>query len=186
MNFSLYILHMKIIYISLFFFKLFLIPTLLTASDEDWKIYKDEKENSIIWVSKNGEITYGDNLSIRILESDCIIGNTLTTFYSSKPIEFAEEAEGKFIRAKFGGHTIHAQVLFASEFLLGKAIWVDLGWNSLTDIKDFFKDKPRVTLKLEHGEGFNLEDYFDVLQNTWQTEGIDQALDKAVKICQDL
>ena len=72
---------MKIIYISLFFFKLFLIPTLITASDEDWKIYKDEKENSIIWVSKNGEITYGDNLSIRILEGDCIIGNTLTTFY---------------------------------------------------------------------------------------------------------
>ena len=51
------------------------------------------------------------------------------------------------------------------------------------DIKNFFKDKPKVTLKLEHGEGFNLDEYFDVKQNAWQTEGIDEVLDKAVGIC---
>ena len=176
-------LDMKFISIKLFLVTIFLMPSVLISSNKGWEIQVDEKETSKVWVSKNGEITHGDNLSIRILEGDCEIGNTVTTFYSTKPIKSSKEVEGQFIKAKFGEESIHVQVLFAPEFIVGNSIWIDLGWNSVTAIKNFFKDKPKVTLKLEHGEGFNLDEYFDVRQNAWQTEGIDEVLDKAVGIC---
>ena len=174
---------MKFISIKLFLLTIFLIPSVLISNDKGWIIQVDEKETSIIWVSKNGEITHGDNLSIRILEDDCEIGNTVTTFYSTKPIKYSKDVEGQYIKAKFGEESIHVKILFAPEFLVGNSIWIDLGWNSITAIKNFLKDKPVVTLKLEHGEGFNLDEYFDVKQNAWQTEGIDEVLEKAVRIC---
>ena len=190
---------MKFISIKLFILSIFLIPNVFLASNDellnleeilvgqhDWVLHLDEKETSIIWISKNGEITHGDSLGIRILEGDCEIGNTVTTFYSTKKIVSSKAAEGQFIKAKFGGESIHVQVMFAVEFLMGNSIWVDLGWNSVTAIKDFFKAKPKVTLQLEYGEDFNIEEYFDVKQNAWQTEGIDEALDSAVRICKGL
>ena len=86
--------------------------------------------------------------------------------------------------AKFGDQRIITQILYAVEDTVGTVIWIDLGWKKIDDFKRFFYSKPLLTLRLESGEDFVLDDYFSLRQNTWKMDGIDEALDKAFNICE--
>ena len=75
------------------------------------------------------------------------------------------------------------QILFAVDFLLGHSVWIDLNWNELKNIKDFFKDKEEISLKLLDSETVKVDDYFDISENRFSLVGLNDALDRAKNEC---
>lgn len=165
------------------------IGLLLTPSNIKGKSYNPDllyKEKLIrsVWLSKNSETANRQRLSIGLIQGKCDVANTLVTFYSSKPLSDVRRIEEKSIMAKFGDQRIITQILYAVEDTVGTVIWIDLGWKKIDDFKRFFYSKPLLTLRLESGEDFVIDDYFSLRQNTWKMDGIDEALDKAFNICE--
>ena len=63
---------------------------------------------------------------------------------------------------------------------------VDLGWNKVEDIKNYFFGKSNVSLVLKDDEKFKPSEYFDLMQNSWSLNGLENALDRARKECRRL
>ena len=46
---------------------------------------------------------------------------------------------------------------------MGHSVWINLSWNELKNIKDFFKQEKEVSLKLLDSETIIVDNYFDGL-----------------------
>tara|TARA_Y100000310_G_C20360160_1_gene658594 strand:+ start:59 stop:640 length:582 start_codon:yes stop_codon:yes gene_type:complete len=146
--------------------------------------HEDIKKWDII-ASVNGKITHGDRLNIRMpigIES-CDVGNTYTTFYVMNDNVKTLELKDEVIPALFNNKNINVKILFALKFLTGYSIFIDMGWNKLEDIKDFFKDEKEVTLELLDSKTIKIGDYFDIYTNTFSLIGLKDALDRAKNEC---
>ena len=148
---------------------------------------KDTSKWSII-ASVNGKITNGDRFRIRILPTSierCSVGNSITTFYTTKNNENIYNLSG-VIHANFKDIKTGMQILFAKEFLMGHTVWMDLSWNKLKNIKDFFKDHKEVSLALLDSETIKVDDYFDIKENRFSLIGLNEALDRAESECRKI
>jgi len=146
--------------------------------------HEDIKKWDII-ASVNGKITHGDRLNIRMpigIES-CDVGNTYTSFYVMNDNVKTLELKDEVIPAIYNKKNINVKILFALKFLTGYSISIDMGWNKLEDIKDFFKDEKEVTLELLDSKTIKIGDYFDIYTNTFSLIGLKDALDRAKNEC---
>ena len=145
---------------------------------------KDTSEWSII-ASVNGKITHGDRFRIRLLPKSierCDVGNSITTFYTTKKNKNIFDLSG-VIPAIFKDVKIGVKILFAQNFLMGHSVWIDLSWNELKNIKDFFKQQKEVSLKLLDSETIIVDNYFDIIENKFSLVGLNDALDRAKREC---
>ena len=145
---------------------------------------KDTSNWSVI-ASVNGKITHGDRFRIRILPKSietCSIGNSFTTFYTTKNNNNFSDLSG-VIPAIFKEVKIGVEILFAKEFLMGQSVFIDLGWNELKDIKDFFKKEKEVSLRLLDSKTITVDNYFDIIENKFSLVGLSDALDRAKNEC---
>ncbi len=145
---------------------------------------KDTSDWSII-ASVNGKITHGDRFRIRLLPKSverCNVGNSITTFYTAKENKNISNLSG-IIPAIFKDIKIGVQILFIKKFLMGHLVWIDLSWNQLKDIKDFFKNEKEVSLKLLDSETIKADNYFDIIENNFSLVGLSGALDRAKNEC---
>ena len=139
-----------------------------------------------VLISKKSEISFYNDINFRIFQNNCLIGNIYTTFPSKKSINVVRKIQDKFIIADFGGKTITAKIKDGFSHLDGSIILIDLGWNYIEDIKIFFEKSPQISLVLKNGDGFDLENYFIINFNSWKLNGVREALDKAIKVCEKL
>ena len=139
-----------------------------------------------VLVSKKSEMYFYNDIGFRLFQDNCLISNIYTTFPSKKSIQVIRKIEDKLINADFGGEIINVKVADGFSKFNGSIILIDLGWKSINDIKSFFEKKLKISLTLNKGEGFDLENYFDTNFNTWNLNGIGKALDKATKLCNNL
>ena len=158
--------------------------------NNEWtvKVMQHEQKSSKwgVYASVNGIVTDGDRIRIRILTKDlnsCNIGNTITTFYTMVPNAKILNFSNEVIPAKFKNNKINIELLFANRFLSGYSVTVDLGWNELDSIKEYFKDTKEVTLKLLDSENIKIKDYFDIDENVFSLQGLNNALDRAKGEC---
>jgi len=145
----------------------------------------DSKEWDII-VQVNGTITHADSLRIRIplLDVDlCNFGNTFTTFYTTADNANLHKITGKILKAKFNSEIINVETLYAIDFLLGYMVFIDMGWNNLDEIKQFFENESEIELILIDGNQIRISDYFDIPKNSFSLEGLNDALDRAREEC---
>ena len=159
--------------------------------EDEWtvSVVQHEGKDTSDWginASVNGRVTHGDRFRVRILPRDlnlCNNGNLITTFYThiinKKTLEFSDLV----IPALFNNQKINVQILFAQKFLMGYSVTIDLGWNELKNIKDFFKNEKEVSLQLLDSEKIKVEDYFDIVENTFSLTGLNDALDRAKNEC---
>jgi hypothetical protein len=151
-------------------------------------IFRYGKKDSSDWsieASVNGEITHGDRFRVRILPKNieqCNRGNSITTFYTTTKNKNISALSG-VIPALLNNIKGGVQILFAIDFLLGHSVWIDLNWNELKNIKDFFKDKEEISLKLLDSETVKVDDYFDISENRFSLVGLNDALDRAKNEC---
>jgi hypothetical protein len=158
--------------------------------EDKWtvRVFKYAKKDSSDWsieVSVNGEITHGDRFRVRMLPKNielCERGNLVTTFYTTKKNKNISALSG-VIPALLNNLKGEAQILFAIEFLLGHSVWIDLKWNKLLNIKEFFKDEKEISLKLLDSETVKIDDYFDISENRFSLIGLNDALDRAKNEC---
>ena len=169
-----------------FIFIVFLgVPTNLLGSYNNSIEIKNINLKSVL-ISKKSEISFFNDISFRIFQNNCFVGNIYTTFPSKKTINLIREIQDKLIIADFGGETITIKIKDGFSHLNGSIILIDLGWKYIEDIKNFFEKKPQISLVLKNGEGFSLENYFNTKFNSWKLNGIRQALDKAIQLCKKL
>ena len=198
---------MNNIFILWFSFSLLCLPHLSFS-----QIYLDEEEIEDTWTvsverygdrsdwvvvaSVNGKVTHGDRLRVRIpikTVERCSIGNTMTTFYTTNIDNEAEEQflESVMIPATLNNDDIYVDLLFAIRFFDDHLIYVDISYNPLEYLKDYFKEQKEVNLILKdriNQKGITLinSDYFDVSQNNFSLNGFNTALDRARNECERL
>ena len=61
--------------------------------------------------------------------------------------------------------------------------WVDLGWYKIDNIKEYHKNIDEITLSIKHDALFKADNYLDNKSNSWSTNGMNEAIDRAVNIC---
>ena len=201
-------LTMRITIISLLNFLLLAWPGLSLSADylsekeiEDvWTVHVSENGKSMndwsVIASVNGKITYGDRLRIRIPLStveSCSIGNTITTFYTTN-IDTEEKVSfirNKILPAELNGKDMYVKVLFALPFMKVHLAYIDMSWNKLENIKEYFDGVEEISLVLKDRnsvDGITIlnSDYFDIPTNSYSTKGLNTALDRAQAECERL
>ena len=87
------------------------------------------------------------------------------------------------IPAVFKDQNIYVGALFSSKFLLGHSVMIDMGWNYLDGIERFFKNTAEVSLKLLSDDNIKIDEYFDIPENKFSLNGLEDALERAKKEC---
>jgi hypothetical protein len=148
-------------------------------------VISESNPTSVI-ASVNGKITYGDRFRVRIpikdLES-CNVGNSLTRFYTTVKNEKVSKISNMTIPAVFKDQNIYVNALFSSKFLLGHSVMIDMGWNYLDGIESFFQNTTEVSLKLLSDDNIKTDEYFDIPENKFSLNGLEDALERAKKEC---
>ncbi len=163
---------------------IFLLSSALHAEERIEAAWTIRITGNAITASVNGTVIRGDRLLIRILPGRCNIANTITTFSTYKNNSAVTDLKNVLASAKFGDANIDVNIPFAIEFMSGHRLFVDLGWNSVEDIKRFFAGQTEVTLALEDNENFRSSEFLDVMQNSWPLTGLNGALDDAQEACE--
>ena len=123
----------------------------------------------------------------------CSIGNTITTFYTTN-IDTEEKVSfirNKILPAELNGKDMYVKVLFAIPFMKVHLAYIDMSWNKLENIKDYFDGVEEISLVLKDRnsvDGITIlnSDYFDIPANSYSTRGLNTALDRAQAECERL
>ena len=164
--------------------------------EDTWTVSVERYGDRSDWVvvaSVNGKVTHGDRLRVRIpikTVERCSVGNTMTTFYTTN---IDNEAEDQFLKsvmipATLNDEAIYVNLLFAIKFFDDHLVYIDISYNPLEYLKDFFKGQKDVNLILKdriNQKGITLinSEYFDVSQNNFSLNGFNAALDRARNEC---
>ena len=166
--------------LSIIFF-LTLILFTQSAYSDDWTI---EKLNNRIIVSKNGEITHGDNLRFFITKDYCDELQEVFTFYTTNNHAKINDLKGKLLSVKMNQHEIKSEVMFVLPFLLGHSAWFNMGRYKIDDHIEFFQNTSLYELKILNEGSFIATDYFDIPYNHWNIKDLKTNLKKGQKECE--
>ena len=159
--------------------------------DDTWTIEEGMMGASELLISINGKIIHGDRLRYRLMD-DCETINVLTQFSTIKKNPKTERISQLYISAKYIDEDIQVIVPFVNKMpwkeiadvdLEMWVFWVDLGWYKIDNIKEYHKNIDEITLSIKHDALFKADDYLDNKSNSWSTNGMNEAIDRAVNIC---
>ena len=160
------------------------IENIWTVSYYSFENY-DDKQTYVV-ASVNGKISHGDRFSIMIPTQKaeyCDYGKSMTTFYTTAGNKNINKLQNKIIPAVFKNENIKIEIENTSKFLMGDRVFISMGVNTLSNIKNFFQNKNLVSLQLADEEDFKVIDYFDIKKNSFSLNGMDEALDRARNEC---
>ena len=159
--------------------------------DDIWTIEEGMMSASELLISINGKIIHGDRMRYRLMD-DCETINVLTQFSTMKKNPKTERISQLYISAKYIDEDIQVIVPFVNKMpwkeiadvdLEMWVFWVDLGWYKIDNIKEYHKNIDEITLSIKHDALFKADNYLDNKSNSWSTNGMNEAIDRAVNIC---
>ena len=159
--------------------------------DDIWTIEEGMMGSSELLISINGKIIHGDRMRYRLMD-DCETINVLTQFSTMKKNPKTERISQLYISAKYIDEDIQVIVPFVNKMpwkeiadvdLEMWVFWVDLGWYKIDNIKEYHKNIDEITLSIKHDALFKADNYLDNKSNSWSTNGMNEAIDRAVNIC---
>ena len=159
--------------------------------DDIWTIEEGMLGASELLISINGKIIHGDRMHYRLME-DCETINVLTQFSTMKKNPKTERISQLYVSAKYIEEDIRVLVPFVNKIpwkeiadidLEMWIFWVDLGWYTIDKIKEYHKNIDEITLSIKHDALFKADNYLDNKSNSWSTNGMNEAIDRAVNIC---
>ncbi len=159
--------------------------------DDTWTIEEGLVDASELLISINGNIIHGDRLRYRLM-NDCETINILTQFSTMKENPKTEKITQLYVSAKYIEEDIQVLVPFVNKMPWKEAagvdldmwiFWVDLGWYTIDKIKNYHKNINEITLSIKHDVLFKADNYLDNKSNSWSTNGMNEAIDRAVNIC---
>jgi len=161
--------------------------------DGIWTIEEGMMDASELLISINGKIIHGDRMRYRLM-NDCKTINVLTQFSTMKNNPKTERISQLFVSAKYIDEDIQVIVPFVNKMPWKETagvdldmwvFWVDLGWYTIENIKEYHKNINEITLSIKHNALFKANNYLDNKSNSWSTNGMNEAIDRAVEICKD-
>ena len=69
---------------------------------------------------------------------------------------------------------------------MGYRATIDMGWIDIEDLKRILESKNPITIQYVDSDEIKITDYFDILENSWSNEGVRDAIDRAVSVCNEL
>ena len=159
--------------------------------DDKWTIEEGMVDSSELLISINGKIIHGDRMRYRLM-NDCETINVLTQFSTMKKNPKTERISQLYISAKYIDEDIQVIVPFVNKMpwkeiadvdLEMWVFWVDLGWYKINNIKEYHNNIDEITLSIKHNSLFKADNYLDNKSNSWSTNGMNEAIDRAVNIC---
>ena len=159
--------------------------------DDTWTIEEGMMGASELLISINGKIIHGDRMHYRLMD-DCETINVLTQFSTMKNNPKTERISQLYISAKYIDEDIQVIVPFVNKMPWKEILdvdlemwvfWVDLGWYTIDKIKEYHKNIDEITLSIKHDALFKDDNYLDNKSNSWSTNGMNEAIDRAVNIC---
>ena len=159
--------------------------------DDTWTIEEGMVDASELLISINGKIIHGDRMHYRLMD-DCETINVLTQFSTMKKNPKTKKISQLYVSAKYIDEDIQVLVPFVNKIpwkeiadvdLKMWVFWVDLGWYTIDKIKEYHKNIDEITLSIKHDALFKADNYLDNKSNSWSTNGMNEAIDRAVNIC---
>ena len=159
--------------------------------DDTWTIEEGMMGSSELLISINGKIIHGDRMHYRLMD-DCETINVLTQFSTVKKNPKTDKISQLYVSAKYIDEDIQVLVPFVNKIpwkeiagidLEMWIFWVDLGWYTIDKIKEYHKNIDEITLSIKHDALFKADNYLDNKSNSWSTNGMNEAIDRAVNIC---
>ena len=159
--------------------------------DDIWTIEEGMVDASELLISINGKIIHGDRMHYRLMD-DCETINVLTQFSTMKKNPKTDRISQLYLSAKYIEEDIQVLVPFVNKIpwkeiadidLEMWIFWVDLGWYTIDKIKEYHKNIDEITLSIKHDALFKADNYLDNKSNSWSTNGMNEAIDRAVNIC---
>jgi len=159
--------------------------------DDTWTIEKGMVDASELLISINGKIIHGDRMHYRLMD-DCETINVLTQFSTMKKNPKTDRISQLYVSAKYIDEDIQVLVPFVNKIPWKEVanidlemwiFWVDLGWYTIDKIKEYHKNIDEITLTIKHDALFKADNYLDNKSNSWSTNGMNEAIDRAVNIC---
>ena len=162
--------------------------------DGKWTIEKGMGDRDELLISINGEVVHGDRLRYRLM-NDCETINVLTQFSTMKENPKTEKIKKLYVSAKYIEEDINVHIPFVNKMPWKEAagvnldmwvFWVDLGWYTIDLIKEYHKNMDEITFSIKHDALFKADNYLDYKTNSWSTNGMNEAIDRAVNICKNI
>ena len=151
-----------------------------------WNVGDISPDSSVVIASVNGLVTHGDRLRIRFVKGDCDTGNLLTTVYSHHDNPKLVDLKDQLVDGIFMGEDVVLKILFTVPLFSKQLAYVDMGWVQKDALKRILLAQKEIDLNLVDAEDFKASEYFDILQNSWPTAGLSDAIDKASMKCKSM
>ena len=151
-----------------------------------WNVGNISPDSSEVVASVNGLVTHGDRLRIRFVKGDCDTGNLLTTVYSHHDNPKLVDLKDQLVDGIFMGEDVVLKLLFTVPLFNNQLAYVDMGWVQKDALKRILLAQKNIDLELVDTEDFKSSEYFDILQNSWPTAGLSDAIDKASMKCKSM
>ena len=154
--------------------------------EDVWNVRNVSPDSSEVVASVNGLVTHGDRLRIRFVKGDCDTGNLLTTVYSHHDNPKLVDLKDQLVDGIFMGKDVVLKILFTVPLFNKQLAYVDMGWVQKDALKRILLAQKEIDLNLVDTEDFKPSEYFDIMQNSWPTAGLSDAIDKASMQCKSI
>ena len=172
----------------------------LNNEEEDYSFIEDRVDG--LWtvehgmnkgeflISVNAEKTHADRLYFRLMH-DCETINVLTSLLSMKNNPKIENIKKFYVSTNYLQEYMLVHVPVVNKLPSEKSeydndawvFWFDLGWYPVDTIKSWHEDINKITFSIHHDALFKANNYLDNTQNSWSTNGLIEAIDRAVGVC---
>ena len=160
-------------------------------AESKWEIEEGEKS---IKVRTEGTTQKGDRLTFWIPKNTCNEVEHTFSFYTAKRVSSIKDIEGKEVVAKTLGKKTLVNlkyIISAKPTMDGDFAFFSLGHYELDKHIEFLEEYKNFDVKLEfifvdseRKDGWDASDFFDILNNSWNLEGVRLALEDAVSLCE--
>ena len=158
------------------------------ASEDGWTI-NDDKD--YIYLTKNGDVIYGDKLIFSMDYNDCDKLYHLFTFLTTKAPDDVQQFANKRIPITLNDMEFSAEVIHIQPILNNRAYWVMFALGEYETEKyvkllsGFIKEHKRYEIVLADGLNFEVEKYFDITRNSWRLDKFSDKFAETYKRCKE-
>lgn len=155
---------------------------LIAESAEHW--YVEENRDSFV-ASINGEITFGDRLSVRFSPDDCHnldMFLTVTTAVNDPNWE-ALEVVNNYLPITWNGELGRVILVKTFPFLNYEVAHINLGHYEIGNLIEVMNSTDEITIEIVDFNFFVASEYFDIPTNYWTTNGAVIAFTEAYTRC---
>ena len=155
--------------------------------DGEWRLDNYSGFPTETMASVNGNVVHSDRLRVKFSKGRCEEAFLFTTVYTYKNHPRLLELKNQPIQVRIDGVDISgSQILHVSKHpqARGRRATIGIGTGAKDDLMSIFEgDDSPLPIEYLDSEEFKASDYFNVLENSWNTKNARVAIEQAYDAC---